>query len=153
MAASVLAVVAFNVSAHLPLSGRWLMAVTVAAAIAPPLVVLAMHVRPRVRPSEPLAEPATDGALSEGVNGPHVAAESLPVVADNWPPDDLWTDFEDSAPDVAENVADRYRPTPDTIRSAVAALTATGQQVTGAALARHFEVSERTGRRWLSMAA
>lgn len=146
VAASVLAVVAFNVAAHVPLSGRWLMAVTVAAAIAPPLVVLAMHVRPRERRS---AIP-TDGNPSEGENGRHVATVRLPEPVI---PDDLWQDFEDSAPDVAESVADDDRPTPDTIRSAVAALSAAGQRVTGAAIARHFGVSERTGRRYLAMAA
>ncbi|MFF4960563.1 transfer protein spdA [Streptomyces sp. NPDC001222] len=149
VAVSVLAVVAFNVAAHLPLSGRWLMAVTVAAAIAAPLVVWAMHVRPRVRASESRSAIPADGNPSEAVNGPHVASESLPEPVF---PHDLWQDFEDSAPDTAESVADNDRPTPEVIRSAVAALSAAGQRVTGAAIARHFGVSERTGRRYLAMA-
>ncbi|MFJ7095461.1 transfer protein spdA [Streptomyces mirabilis] len=146
VAASVLAVVAFNVSAHVPLSGRWLMAVTVAAAIAPPLVVWAMHVRPRVPATESRTAIPADGNPSEAANGRHVAAERLPEPVI---PDDLWQDFEDSAPDAADN----DRPNPDTIRSAVAALSAAGQRVTGASIARHFGVSERTGRRYLAMAA
>ncbi|MFF0131346.1 transfer protein spdA [Streptomyces mirabilis] len=150
VAASVLAVVAFNVAAHVPLSGRWLMAVTVAAAVAPPLVVWAMHVRPRVRTSESRSAIPADGNASEAANGPHVAAERLPAVADNWPPGDLWADFEDSAPDMA---ADNDRPTPDEIRSAVSSLADSGVRVTGASVARHFGVSERTGRRYLAMAA
>ncbi|MFF4306805.1 transfer protein spdA [Streptomyces sp. NPDC001601] len=146
VAASVLAVVAFNVAAHVPLSGRWLMAVTVAAAVAPPLVVWAMHVRPRVRASEGRSAIPAEGNPSEAVNGPHVATERLPEPVI---PDDLWQDFECSAPDVADN----DRPTPDDIRSAVTALAASGDRVTGASIARHFGVSERTGRRYLAMAA
>ncbi|MFF4316009.1 transfer protein spdA [Streptomyces sp. NPDC001507] len=146
VAASVLAVVAFNVAAHVPLSGRWLMAVTVAAAIAAPLVVWAMHVRPRVRAPEGRSAIPADGNPSEAVNGPHVAAERLP---ESVIPDDLWQDFEDSAPDVADN----DRPTPDDVRSAVSTLAASGVRVTGASIARHFGVSERTGRRYLAMAA
>lgn len=149
VAASVMAVVCFNVAAHLPLSGRWLTAVTVAASVAAPLVVWAMHVRPRVRVSEGRTVIPADGNRSEGVNGRQVAAESLP---ESVIPDDLWQDFESSAPEVTEGVADNDRPTPDTIRSAVSALTASGTRVTGSALARHFGVSERTGRRYLAMA-
>ncbi|MFF3447666.1 transfer protein spdA [Streptomyces sp. NPDC002667] len=149
VAASVIAVVAFNVAAHLPLSGRWLTAVTVAASVAAPLVVWAMHVRPRVRATGSRTAIPADGSRSEVVNRPHVAAESLP---DSVIPDDLWQDFEDSAPDVVESVADSDRPTPDTIRSAMSALAASGTRVTGSALARHFGVSERTGRRYLAMA-
>jgi hypothetical protein len=149
VAASVLAVVAFNVAAHVPLSLRWLMAVTVAAAIAAPLIVLAMHVRPRVRASASRSAIPADENPGQGGNGRHVAAERLPEPVI---PDDLWQDFEDSAPDVAESVADNDRPTPDDVRSAVSALAASGVRVTGAALARHFGVSERTGRRYLAMA-
>jgi hypothetical protein len=56
-------------------------------------------------------------------------------------------------PDSAEDVANDDRPNADAIRSAVAALSAEGKRVTGAAIARHFGVSERTGRRYLAMAA
>lgn len=145
VAASVMAVVAFNVAAHLPLSGRWLTAVTVAASVAAPLIVWAMHVRPRVRASESRSAIPADSDPSGGVNGPHVAAERLP---ESVIPDDLWQDFEDSAPDVADNGP----ASPDSIRAAMATLSAAGQRVTGAALARHFGVSERTGRRYLAMA-
>jgi hypothetical protein len=149
VAASVLAVVCFNVAAHLPLSGRWLTAVTVAASVAAPLVVWAMHVRPRVRPSKRRSATPADSEPSDSANGPHVAAERLP---ESVIPDDLWQDFEDSAPDVAESVADNGPATPDSIRAAMATLSADGVRVTGAALARHFAVSERTGRRYLAMA-
>ncbi|MFK0282571.1 transfer protein spdA [Streptomyces sp. NPDC090499] len=146
VAASVMAVVAFNVAAHLPLSGRWLTAVTVAASVAAPLVVWAMHA---VRPSKRRSAIPADSEPSDSPNGPQVAAERLP---ESVIPDDLWQDFEDSAPDVAESVADNGPATPDSIRAAVATLSAAGQRVTGAALARHFGVSERTGRRYLAMA-
>ncbi|MCX4422518.1 transfer protein spdA [Streptomyces mirabilis] len=145
VAASVMAVVAFNVAAHLPLSGRWLTAVTVAASVAAPLIVWAMHVRPRVRVSERRSAIPADREPSDGANGPHVAAERLP---ESVIPDDLWQDFEDSAPDIADNGP----VTPDSIRAAMATLSAAGQRVTGASLARHFGVSERTGRRYLAMA-
>ncbi|MGW3024793.1 transfer protein spdA [Streptomyces sp. NPDC001221] len=163
VAASVLAVVAFNVSAHLPLSGRWLVVVTVAAAVAAPLIVWAMHVRPRVRASEGRSAIPADGNPSEPVNGPQVAAgrlsESDPVAV----ADEFWSDFlatdsavADSAPDNADSdrpTPDTAPPTPDAIRAAIDRLSAAGQRVTGPAIAREFNVSERTGRRYLAMAA
>jgi hypothetical protein len=145
---------AAQVVAHLIASGYMTgSAILVAATSAvPPLTVAHMlHLAAVPRTAvQRAAGNAPDPVAVEPVNAAHVAAESLPAGADNWPPDDLWSDFEDSAPDSADNPS---APTPDTIRSAVAALSAAGQRVTGAAIARHFGVSERTGRRWLSMAA
>jgi hypothetical protein len=90
----------------------------------------------------------------EPVCAPQMAAESLPPVADNWPSDDLWTDFAnaeaDSAPDAE---ADTMPPTPDAIRAAIDRLSAGGRKVTGPMLGDHFRVSARTGRRYLAMAA
>lgn len=102
------------------------------------------------------ADSGTDTVTAEAVCAPQTAAESLPAVADNWPPDDLWADFEDTAPDTADGAPDSVeddRLTPDAVRSAVAALSAEGVRVTGATIARHFGVSERTGRRYLAMTA
>jgi response regulator of citrate/malate metabolism len=42
-------------------------------------------------------------------------------------------------------------PSPEVIRTAISALSADGRRVTGQMLADHFGVSERTGRRYLSM--
>lgn len=75
-----------------------------------------------------------DLALSHGV--PEAVA----------PPDDLWADFEDSAPVTPPSLAD--------IRSAMSALESEhGRPVTGRMLSDHFGVSERTGRRYLAMTA
>lgn len=84
------------------------------------------------------------------VSAPEIAApapaESLP---DTWPDADLWSDFEDSAPDV-EPVTP---PSAADVRTAMASLAAgTGRPVTGRMLADHYSVSERTGRRYLALA-
>ncbi|MEU4179314.1 hypothetical protein [Streptomyces sp. NPDC026589] len=75
--------------------------------------------------------------------------EPVRKAGSDWPPADLWADFEDSAPDVAPAVP----PTADEIRSAMAALSSKHDRpVTGRMLADHFSVSDRTGRRYLAMA-
>jgi hypothetical protein len=76
---------------------------------------------------------------------PHVAADGFA----DWPPDDLWADFEDSAPGQRESAP----PDAVKVREAVAALSADGRKVTGPMLADHFGVSARTGRRYLALAA
>jgi hypothetical protein len=81
-----------------------------------------------------------------------MAAESLSAVADNWPSDDLWRDFEDSEPEPAPDTADTTPPTRDVIRTAIDRLSAGGRKVTGPMLGDHFGVSARTGRRYLAMA-
>jgi len=78
---------------------------------------------------------------SEPVKAPQSAA-------DWWPSADLWQDFTDSG-------AEADRPTPPSpadVRAAVAVLESKHGRVTGRMLAEHFGVSERTGRRYLSMA-
>jgi hypothetical protein len=116
-----------------------------------PLTVWRMH---RAPVSVPDVQPD-----SEATNGRYVAAES---VSEPFP-DDLWQDFEDSAPDVADDdrstpdsepdTADSLPPTPDAIRAAIDRLSAGGRKVTGPVLGDHFGVSARTGRRYLDKAA
>ncbi|MGW1801518.1 transfer protein spdA [Streptomyces sp. NPDC001984] len=73
-----------------------------------------------------------------------VPAETLP---DTWPTDDLWQDFADTAPDTVATP-----PTADQVRTVIDELTSAGRPVTGQALANHYGVSPRTGRRYLAMA-
>ncbi|MER7809388.1 hypothetical protein [Streptomyces sp900116325] len=98
-----------------------------------PLTLWRMH-RPVTAEAPVVAEPA---------KAPPVPAESLPA---RWPDADLWADFEDSAPDT-EPVTP---PSAEDVRTVVAEL---GGQATGAQLARHYGVSDRTGRRYLAMTA
>jgi MFS family permease len=93
---------------------------------------------------------------------PREDADSVPgVAADSFPSADLWQDFEESAPDSVEDAPDSVEdtapvmlPQPADIRAAIDVLaTVKGRPVTGAMLGEHFGVSERTGRRYLSMAA
>jgi hypothetical protein len=110
-----------------------------------PLTLWRMH-RPRVTAPEPVVADLVP-VVSAPEIAPHAPAESLP---DRWPDADLWADFDDSAPDV-EPVTP---PSAADVRSAMASLAADhGRPVTGRMLADHFRVSERTGRRYLSMAA
>ncbi|MGW0628823.1 hypothetical protein [Streptomyces sp. NPDC002758] len=145
---------AAQVTAHLIASGYMgTSAFLVAATSAVPPVVVAhlLHLAAAPRAaSEPLMAASTDTTAGKSVGAPQTAAESP---AERVIPDDLWQDFEKSAPDSVESVANDDRPNTDIIRSAVAALSAAGQRVTGAELARYFGVSERTGRRYLAMAA
>ncbi|WP_329450571.1 transfer protein spdA [Streptomyces sp. NBC_01724] len=109
-----------------------------------PLTLWRMHrtVHPLVSAEAPaVAEPVP------AVSAPAIAA---PPPADRWPDADLWADFEESAPDI-EPVTP---PTAEDVRTAMASLAAeTGRPVTGRMLADHYSVSERTGRRYLAMAA
>ncbi|WP_239694371.1 hypothetical protein [Streptomyces sp. Cmuel-A718b] len=78
-------------------------------------------------------------------------AEPEPIKAPegDWPPADLWADFEDSAPDDPP----ASPPTAEDIKAAMSVLESThGRPVTGRMLAEHFAVSDRTGRRYLAMA-
>jgi hypothetical protein len=68
-----------------------------------------------------------------------VAAEALP---DTWPTDELWQDFADTAPDVDP-------VTPPSAADVRAVIADMGGHATGAQLAKHYGVSERTGRRYL----
>jgi Mrp family chromosome partitioning ATPase len=77
-----------------------------------------------------------------------VPAEAAP---DTWPDADLWQDFADTAPDSeADTVA--TPPTADQVRTVIDELASAGRPVTGQALADHYGVSPRTGRRYLAMA-
>ncbi|MGW1187524.1 transfer protein spdA [Streptomyces sp. NPDC002559] len=86
----------------------------------------------------------------------HRAEPGKPAEAlrDSWPGDDLWQDFE--AADAPDSEADSpvTPPSAEDIRAAVKVLESRhGRPVTGALVADHFGVSERTGRRYLSMTA
>jgi hypothetical protein len=105
-----------------------------------PLTLWRMH-RPWVTAPEPVAaEPGP--AVSEPAIAPPAPAESVP---DRWPDADLWADFNDSAPDT-EPVTP---PSAEDVRSVIAEL---GGQATGVQLAKHYGVSDRTGRRYLALA-
>lgn len=97
-----------------------------------PLTLWRMH-RPWVTAEAPVvAEPVP------AVSAPAIAA---PPPAETLP--DKWPDIEPVTPPSAADV-----------RMAMASLAAeTGRPVTGRMLADHYSVSERTGRRYLSMAA
>ncbi|WP_432098601.1 transfer protein spdA [Streptomyces sp. WAC 04229] len=96
-----------------------------------PLTVWRMH------RSEPEALPTT----------PQTRTESA------WPSDDLWQDYETSGPDNGSE-APVTPPTAEDIRAAIAVLESKhGRPVTGAHLAAHYGVSDRTGRRYLAMTA
>ncbi|MDX2804853.1 DUF2637 domain-containing protein [Streptomyces scabiei] len=107
-----------------------------------PLTVWRMHrAESPERPSERLsgtpAEPETSTA-------PEERPESV------WPSADLWQDFADSQPDSAPVTP----PSAEDIRAAMSVLESrNGRPVTGRMMADHFGVSERTGRRYLAMAA
>ncbi|MEU3995580.1 transfer protein spdA [Streptomyces fungicidicus] len=103
-----------------------------------PLTVWRMHrAESPERPSESLPEPSAEPE-------PIKAPESV------WPPDDLWQDFADSQPDTAPVTP----PSAEDIRAAMSVLESrNGRPVTGRMMADHFGVSERTGRRYLAMAA
>ncbi|MCE7552785.1 transfer protein spdA [Streptomyces thermodiastaticus] len=120
-----------------------------------PLTVWRMHrAESPERPSEPLPDSETDNDRTCTANGPQMAAQSLTAVADSWPPDDLWADFENTEADSAPDMPTATPPSAEDIRAAVAVLESRyGRPVTGRILADHFGVSERTGRRYLAMAA
>ena len=83
---------------------------------------------------------------------PVSALKASPAVAlPEWPSDDLWQDFADTAPD-SEDEPPVTPPSPADIRAAVDVLASRhGRPVTGRMLADHFGVSERTGRRYLAL--
>lgn len=107
-----------------------------------PVTLYRMH-RPWVVTGAPaVAEPVSVDPAPPVA--PHIPAESLP---DTWPPDDLWADFADSAPDTVTTP-----PSADDVRAVTAELESkNGRSVTGQDLATHYGVSPRTGRRYLQM--
>jgi hypothetical protein len=104
------------------------------------------------RPSKGLPDKAPANDLTCTANGPQMAAQSLTAVADSWPPDDLWADFEDTEADKPADKPSATPPTPADIQAAAAVLASRHGRVTGRMMADHFGVSERTGRRYLAMA-
>ncbi|WUU84742.1 transfer protein spdA [Streptomyces cellulosae] len=105
-----------------------------------PLTIWRMHRSEGTqRPSEglPPASPANESG--EAVNDSQSAAEA-----------DLWTDFDLAEADSADTPS-ATPPSPADIRAAVSVLASKHDRVTGRVLADHFGVSERTGRRYLSM--
>jgi hypothetical protein len=88
-----------------------------------------------------------------------MAVDPAPLVArpasaeSRWPDADLWHDFKDSAPD-SEADALITPPTAEDMRATLAVLAARhGRPVIGRMVADHFGVSERTGRRYLTVTA
>ncbi|MGV9322465.1 transfer protein spdA [Streptomyces sp. NPDC003660] len=111
-----------------------------------PLTVWRMH---RVERS---TEILTDTPAGKESNRPAIAPQN-----GVWPDADLWQDFADTAPDSEADEEEESPVTPPTaedVRAAVAVLASRhGRPVTGRMMADHFDVSERTGRRYLAMAA
>ncbi|MFF1275143.1 transfer protein spdA [Streptomyces marokkonensis] len=118
-----------------------------------PLSVWRMHrepadTKPQLPAERPQAEPlAAD--VSAAAAGSQVPVQSG---ADSWPADDLWADFDRTAPDSeADSVS--TPPSAEDVRAVIAEIEAKGERpVTGQMLAQHFGVSDRTGRRYLRMA-
>ncbi len=98
-----------------------------------PLTLWRMH-RPWVTaPAPAVADPVP------AVSAPEIAP---PAPAESWPDADLWADFDTAAEPVTP-------PSAEDVRSVITEL---GGQVTGAQLAVHYGVSDRTGRRYLALA-
>jgi hypothetical protein len=115
-----------------------------------PLTVWRMH---RQESPQRLSETSPDAAPDTVARDRTAGAQNGAESADSWPPDDLWQDFADSAPD-STDAPPVTPPSAEDIRAAIAVLeTKHGRPVTGRMMADHFGVSERTGRRYLAMAA
>ncbi|MCT9108306.1 transfer protein spdA [Streptomyces mirabilis] len=107
-----------------------------------PLTIWRMH--RAERPSESVA----DIRPTEETDRPVIAPQN-----GAWPDADLWQDFADSGPD-AEDDSPVTPPSVEDVRAALAVLDSRyGRPVTGRMMADHFGVSERTGRRYVAMAA
>ncbi|WP_405892430.1 hypothetical protein OG612_18625 [Streptomyces sp. NBC_01527] len=130
-----------QVIAHLVIAGYMSVGPALVAAVSavPPLVAghlmhLATVGRKRAEsPPESRSTVAPDRETSEEQSAPQPVNSITAVAA--WP---------DSLPVTP--------PSPEVIRTAVAALSVNGRKVTGPMLADHFRVSDRTGRRYLAMA-
>ncbi|MGW7243185.1 transfer protein spdA [Streptomyces sp. NPDC054804] len=157
VAAAVLLAVAANVAGVLTAESLSAVDTWVSAGLHAvfPLAVWRMHRTPHV---------AAVGPLTAGAAIPATVAATGPqTAAGDFPSDDLWADFEDTAPDVtgqrdsdAPDMPGQVATTPPdvaAIREVVGALAADGRKVTGPMLADHFGVSARTGRRYLAMSA
>ncbi|MFC7814328.1 hypothetical protein ACFUTR_06705 [Streptomyces sp. NPDC057367] len=137
-----------QVTAHLIMAGYVNVGPVLVAAVSavPPLV--AGHLMHLATVGRKRAEslPETRSAVApqretaEGESGPQTATETV------------WPDTEET-PSVTTGRGPVTPPSPEVIRTAIAALSTHGRKVTGPMLADHFGVSERTGRRYLAMAA
>lgn len=155
-----------QMTAHLIASGHvqtsaWLVA---AVSAAPPLVaahmahLAAMPGKPESAadaqrkevPRQPLLAPEAPAQPVPEPPEPVVAAEVAPDVPESGPDSAPDTDSADEVP--PDTVPDMRtgRPTLADIRKVI---TANGSTMTGQQLAAHFGVSDRTGRRYLAMAA
>ncbi len=129
-----------QVIAHLVIAGYMAVGPVLVAAVSavPPLVAgHLMHLATVGRASA--ESPSESRSASVPTDDPVPAESERQIAAES-----LW-------PDSARTPV--TPPSPEVIRTAVAALSADGRKVTGQMLADHFGVSERTGRRYLSMAA
>jgi hypothetical protein len=132
-----------QVIAHLVIAGYMSVGPVLVAAVSavPPLVAgHLMHLatvgrKSTVRPSERRTPITPQRETAEDESGPQTATENreLPAMSGQRPP--------------------VTPPSPEVIRTAIAALSTHGRKVTGPMLADHFGVSERTGRRYLAMAS
>ncbi|MFF1898608.1 hypothetical protein [Streptomyces sp. NPDC058206] len=142
-----------QVSAHLIGAGymstsAFLVAAT--SAVPPVVVVHVGHLlitpaRTAEIAAEPLSGVPTAMVSAVPVGAPQKPAQDFDPVA---VADDFWQDFESTAPDEPVTTP----PDVAAIRTALTTLSVGGHTVTGRDLARHFHVSDRTGRRYLSLA-
>ncbi|MGV9728469.1 transfer protein spdA [Streptomyces albogriseolus] len=115
-----------------------------------PLTVWRMH---RADSATGPSESAPDNDPAEGPSVPQMTAQTVSAVPDSWPPADLWADWADAEADSTPDTS-ATPPSTEDIRAAVKVLESrSGRRVTGPMLADHFNVSDRTGRRYLAMAA
>ncbi|MFF7000006.1 hypothetical protein ACFY93_34485 [Streptomyces sp. NPDC008313] len=136
-----------QVIAHLIMAGYVSVGPVLVAAVSavPPLVAghlmhLATVGRKRAeRLPETRSAVAPQRETAEDESGPQTATETV------------WPDSEDTR-SVTAGRTPVTPPSPEVIRTAIAALSTHGRKVTGPMLADHFGVSERTGRRYLAMA-
>lgn len=143
-----------QVTAHLIMSGYLSVGPVMVAAVSavPPLVAgHLMHLAAVGRKgAERLSEGREDDRPTDRPTEPRKNAERpFESVADTGP-DMAGQSAEDDRPSAQRSPV--TPPSPEVIRTAIAALSADGRKVTGPMLAEHFGVSERTGRRYLAMA-
>jgi hypothetical protein len=135
-----------QVIAHLIIAGYMSVGPVLVAAVSavPPLVAgHLMHLATvgrgsATRPSESVTDNRPTNEASDSESEPQTAAQPI----------SSWSDM--TAQRAGHSPV--TPPSPEVIRTAISALSADGRRVTGQMLADHFGVSERTGRRYLSMA-
>ena len=139
-----------QMTAHLIMAGHmsagpWLVA---AVSAVPPVVAgHVMHMAGLARPAQ------TAPVTAPGDSVPEPVTVSADAPADSSA--DMTAEA-DTGADTGEDVAapaDIVPPTADMVKAAIDVLSAGGREVTGKAMADHFGVSERTGRRYLTKVA